>query len=115
MRTNEEQLELFADLIEPCAEILSDKELAAAFQSGNRAKAIKLGIKNHKSAVIEILARIDGVDVGAYKVPTPPVLAMKILSLFNNPEIAELFTPQAQNETATHSGSATESTEDGEN
>ena len=104
MRTNEEQLELFADLIEPCAEILSDKELAAAFQSGNRAKAIKLGIKS-----------IDGVDVGAYKVPTPPVLAMKILSLFNNPEIAELFTPQAQNETATHSGSATESTEDGEN
>ena len=111
MRTNEEQLDLFADLIEPCGEILSDKEIAEAFKQGEKLKGIKIGIKGHKKAIIEILARIDGVDVGAYKVPTPPVLAVKILKLFNDPDIAALFMPQAQNETETCSGSATENTE----
>ena len=115
MRSNEENLELFADLIEPCAEIFTDKELAAELQSGKTASAVKLGIKRHKSAVIEILARIDGVEVGQYKVPTPPVLAMKILSLFNDPDVAALFTSASQSGAEIASGSVTENTEGGEN
>lgn len=115
MRSNEENLELFADLIEPCAEIFSDKELAAELQRGQIASAVKLGIKKHKSAVIEILARIDGVEVGQYKVPTPPVLAMKIISLFNDPDVAALFTSAGQSGAETASGSVTENTEDGAN
>ena len=112
-RTNEEQLDLFADLLEPVGEILSDRELAEPLRKGKKLEAIKLGIKRHKQAVIEILALIDGVEVGAYVVPTPPVLALKILALLNNPQVTELFTLQGQNATESASGSATENTEGG--
>lgn len=99
MRTNEEQLDLFADLIEPVADILGDKDLRDALQGDKKLEAVKLGIKNHKKAVIQILALIDGVEVETYKVPTPPVLALKILNLLNDPEVGALFTQQGQNAT----------------
>lgn len=99
MRTNEEQLDLFADLLEPVGELLTDKELVASLQGNDKLKAATQGIKGHKAAIIKILALIDGVDVEEYKVPSPPVLALKILKLLNEPDIAMLFTPQGQNVT----------------
>ena len=116
MRSNEEKLELFADLIEPAAEIMGDKEVAKMLQGGGRpAKAVKLAIKNHKQAVIELLARLDGYDPKDYVVPSPIGLAVKLVNLFSSAEMKDLFTVQGQNETADDSGSAMESTGDGVN
>ena len=116
MRSNEEQLELFADLIEPAAEIMADKEVAKILQSGSRpAKAVKLAIKNHKQAVIELLARLDGVEPRDYVVPGPIGLTMKLIDLFNQSEVKDLFQSQAQSEIAADSGSATVNTGDGVN
>lgn len=116
MRSNEDQLELFADLIEPAAEIMADKQVAKILQSGARpAKAVKLAIKNHKQAVIELLARLDGVDPEDYIVPGPIGLTMKLVNLFNQPDIKDLFTVQDQSEIAADSGPATETTGDGVN
>lgn len=116
MRSNEEQLELFADLIEPAAEIMGDKQIAKLLQSGSKpAKAVKYAIKNHKQAVIEMLARLDGVDPEDYIVPGPIGLSMKLINLFNNPEIKSLFIVQGQNEIAADSGPATENIGDGVN
>lgn len=112
-RTNDEQLELFADLIEPAGEILGDEELGEIFNSGGKPiTAVKIAIKKHKSAVVEILARLDGVEPAQYKVPGPTVLALKLFKLFGNPEIAELFTGQSQS-VAASGGSATENIGDG--
>ena len=116
MRSNEDQLELFADLIEPAAEIIGDKAVAKILQTGGKpAKAVKIAIKNHKQAVIELLARLDGVDPENYVVPGPIGLAMRLINLFNQPDIKDLFIAQGQNEIAADSGSATENIGDGVN
>jgi len=110
-RTNEEALDLFADLLEPAAEILTDTEVMDAFDK-DRIKGIKLAIKTHHSAVIEMLARIDGKDPAAYKVNLL-ALPARILGFFNRPEINVLFTLQDQKTASAFSGPATENTEDG--
>lgn len=115
-RTNEEQLELFADLLEPAAEIFSDKEVAKILQGGGKyVTAVKLAIKNHKTAVVALLAALDGVSADAYIVPAPPVLAVKLLNFLNDPDVQQLFTSPVQKTAAASSGLDTESTEDGAN
>ena len=104
----EEALELLADMIEPISEIMTDREIGEIWKM-NRFKAIKLAIKNHKRAVIEVMALLDGVPVEEYKcnVFTLPV---KILELLNDPALVQLFTYQGQTGDAKSSGSATVST-----
>lgn len=112
MRTNEENLDLFADLMAPVAEIMTDEEVVSAFRAeGGRAiDAVKPAIKNHKKAIIEILAALEGVDVESYVVPPPAQLLMKIVNLANDPDVQCLFSLQGQTEVAASSGSATENT-----
>ena len=112
--TNEESLDLFADLIDPAAEILQDAEIV---ELARRGKApilmVKAAIKNHKDAVIQILAAVDGVPANEYKVNLLR-LPIKLLELFNTPEVQELFTLQGQQTAPASSGSATENTEGAE-
>ena len=100
----EAALDILADLIEPAGEIMSDKEIGEVFKK-NRFKAVGLAIKNHKRAVMQILATMDGVSVDEYKcnVFTLPV---KILEILNDPELVQLFTYQGQTGDANSSGSA---------
>lgn len=104
----EAALDILADLIEPAGEIMSDKEIGDVFKK-NRFKAIGLAIKNHKKAVMQIMATMDGVPVDEYKcnVFTLPV---KILELLNDSELIRLFTYQGQTGDANSSGSASENT-----
>ena len=106
----EAALDILADLIEPAGEIMSDKEIGEVFKK-NRFKAIGMAIKNHKKAVMHIMAIMDGVPVDEYKcnVFTLPV---KILELLNTPELAQLFPSQGQTGDANSSGSASENTEE---
>ena len=106
----EAALDILADLIEPVGEIMTDKEIGEVFKK-NRFKAIGLAIKNHKKAVMQIMATIDGVPVEEYKcnVFTLPV---KILELLNDPEMIQLFQYQGQTGDAKSSGSVSENTED---
>ena len=100
----EAALDLLADLIEPAGEIMTDKEIGAVYKE-NRFKAIKLAIKNHKMAVIQILALMDGVPVEEYKCNVFS-LPVKLLELLNDPYLVQLFTYQGQTGGATSSGSA---------
>ena len=106
----ESALDILADMIEPAGEIMSDKEIGEVFKE-NRFKAIGMAIKNHKKAVMQIMAIMDGVPVDEYKcnVFTLPV---KILELLNDPALIQLFTYQGQTGDANSSGSVSESTED---
>lgn len=114
-RTNEEQIELFADLLEPAAALLGDKELRDMI---NRKEplisAAAAAIRNHKSEVIQILALLDGVPVKEYRVNLL-VLQVKLVRLLNKPEVQELFTGAGQMIDAVSSGYATANTEDGAN
>ena len=102
----EEALDILADLIEPAGEIMSDKEIGEVFKE-NRFKAIGLAIKNHKKAVMQILATMDGVPVEEYKCNVFS-LPVKILELLNDPEMIQLFQYQGQTGDANSSGSASE-------
>ena len=106
----EAALDILADLIEPAGEIMSDKEIGEVFKK-NRFKAIGLAIRNHKKAVMQIMAAMDGVPVDEYNcnVFTLPV---KILELLNDPDIVQLFTYQGQTGDANSSGSVSENTEE---
>lgn len=106
----EAALDILADLIEPAGEIMSDKEIGDVFKK-NRFRAIGLAIKNHKKAVMQIMATMDGVPVDEYKcnVFTLPV---KILELLNDSELIRLFTYQGQTGDANSSGSASENIEE---
>ena len=112
MRSNEEQLELFADLLEPAGEILSDTEVRDALIDGKRAKAIKIAIKNHIPAVIEILALLEGEDPATYKVPGPLGMMSKLLAIVNSEEFSEVFTGQALKDDGASSGPVTDTTPD---
>ena len=104
----EAALDILSDLIEPAGEIMSDKEIGEVFKK-NRFKAIGLAIKNHKKAVMQIMATMDGVPVEEYKcnVLTLPV---KILELLNDPELIQLFQYQGQTGDAKSSGSVSGNT-----
>ena len=104
----EAALDLLADLIEPAGEIMSDKEIGEVFKK-NRFRAIGLAIKNHKKAVIQIMATMDGVSVEEYKcnVLTLPV---KILELLSGRELVQIFTCQGQTGDANSSGSVSGNT-----
>lgn len=104
----EEALDILSDLIEPAGEIMSDKEIGEVFKK-NRLKAIGLAIRNHKKALIQIMATMDGVPADEYKcnVFTLPV---KILELLNDPDLIQLFTYQGQTGDANSSGSVSGNT-----
>ena len=106
----EAALDLLADLIEPAGEIMSDKEIGEVFKK-NRFKAIGLAIKNHKKAVIQIMATMDGVPVDEYKCNVFS-LPVKILEILNDPEMIQLFQYQGQTGDANSSGSASVNTEE---
>lgn len=105
---NLDNLDLFADMLEPMSEILTDAEVRMLAQTeGNRVKAVATAIKKHKPAVVQLLALADGVGVDEYEVPPPPQLLVKIVEIVNRPQFKELFTLQGQTSDAAFSGSAT--------
>ena len=106
----EAALDILAELIEPAGEIMADKEIGDVFKQ-NRFKAVGMAIKNHKKAMIQILATMDGVPVDEYKCNVFS-LPVKILEILNDPEMIQLFQYQGQTGDAKSSGSASVNTED---
>jgi len=102
----EEALDLLADLIEPVSEIMTDKALIELFRDRNMKEAAKVALKGHKKAVLEIMALLEGEDPATYA-PSLFALPRKLLEIFNDPELVDLFTSQGQKEDQTNSGSAT--------
>lgn len=109
----EDALDILADLIEPAAEIMTDPEITSAFRSGvSKSKIARLIIKGHKSAIISVLATLDREEPDEYaKKMNLFTLPAKLVELFNDPELINLFTLQGQTMEKTSSGSATESIE----
>ena len=107
----EAAIDMVADLIEPVGEIMSDKAVADAYRNKGNLSAVKVAIKNHKKAVIEVLAILDGVPVEEYQ-PNIFSLPVKLLEILNDKELAQLFTLQGQMGDATSSVSASENTKD---
>lgn len=95
---NEEALDLLADILEPASEIIADEEVKKAYKNKeNKLTLAKIIIKNHKSAIIEILARLDGKAVEEYtcNVFTLPI---KLIEMLNDEELVTFFNSSAGTE-----------------
>ena len=103
-------LELIADIIEPATEILADPAIKDAF-SRSKMAAIKVAIKSHKNAIREIVARLDGKNPEEYHF-TALSLPIKLLSMFNDPDLQQLFTSSGQMEDEIACSSASENTKE---
>lgn len=103
----EKALDMLADLIEPLGEIAGDS-IFIELLSKEPKKAVKRALKEHKKAIITMLAIINEKDVKTYE-PSLLELPVLALDLFNDPELIRLF--QSQVQTPTLSGLATENTE----
>lgn len=109
----EKAIDMLADLLEPAAEIMTDEKLKQHFREKEMLKAVKVALKEHKSAVIQIMAILDDVDPSEYEVNLF-TLPKKLLEVFNDPLVVDLFQSQGQSEGQIVSGSATENTEGNE-
>ena len=116
----EEALDVLADIIEPLAMIISDKEIQELSKQKNvpAVRFIKPAIKNHKRELIQVLARLENQPVEEYeKTITIFTLPSQVLDLINDPEVQSLFRSQGKSQVTqlASSSSATENTEAGQN
>lgn len=93
----ERAIEVFADLLEPVSKILSDEEVVKAFRSNEpKVKIIQKMLKGHSKDVIEAMAILEGVPAEEYEVNFI-TLPSKLMELFNDEAISQVFTSQSQN------------------
>ena len=115
MSSNYDKLDLMADLIEPAGRIISDKAWAVKWTQGDKYGAIREAIKGHKDDIVEILARVEGVEPEAYEIDGVR-LFFKLAAMLNRPDLETatgLFTQQDQKGEGASSGPATRNIEDG--
>lgn len=110
----EQALDVLADIIDPIAEIATDEKVQNIYNSGEpKIMIAKEMLKNHKKAVIQIMAALDGEDPETYRF-TLTSLPAKVMDILNDPELEQLFQSQGQMKDKPSSGSATENTEGGD-
>lgn len=107
---NEQAIEVLADMFDPIIEIASDEKVVSAARGDNKVLMVKYILKEHSRAVFELMALSEGVPVDEYECDIF-TLPMKLLDLFNRPELSFLFQSQGQKTGETSFGSATENTE----
>jgi hypothetical protein len=69
----------------------NDEAVKKALTEGkNKLEAVKIVLKNHKKAVIAVMAALEGVAVKEYQ---PPLLALPtmLMEVLNDPELQKLF------------------------
>lgn len=107
---NKDALDFWAEIIEPAAEIMGDKEIGLILRTGQApVKAIKVALKRHKEAVIAIMAALEGSTPEEYEFDAIS-LPKKVLGIINNQEFKMLFQSQGQTTDKTSSGSVTATT-----
>ena len=105
----EKALDVLVDIIDPATEIATDKELELAVKNhATKIEIVKIAIRNHKRAVIEIMAALDGKKPEEYEISVLS-LPIKLIEMLNDPDLVSLF--ESQSQTPTSSGSAMENIE----
>lgn len=106
---DDEALDLLAEMLEPCVEVFSDKELVTLIRTDTKMKAIQYAIKHHKREIVEIMAILNGVPVENfhYNVFTLPKMIVEVL---NDKDLVDFFHSQGQMASQNDFGSATENT-----
>lgn len=112
--TGEEAIELWADLYDQFEEILNDKEIIAnaTGKNINIQNVAKITIRNHKSALMDIMAKMDANVTGANIFP---VVIQILTEMIFGGKASDFFgssVPESSDGDA--SGDVTENTEESE-
>lgn len=111
---NEEAIDLLADILDPVAMVLADKEVSKIMKSGApKLKVVQYLLKHHQKEVIEVLARLEGQDVSEYKCNVL-TLPRVLLEIMNDEELNAFFQSQVQSLDENASTSVTANTEEAE-
>ncbi len=86
----ENALDVLADLLEPVSEIFTDREFTKKLHDGDKMCACVLAIRNHKSAILKILAILEGVSPEEYN-PSLAEIPILLLQLLNDPDVVAVF------------------------
>lgn len=86
----ENALDVLADLLEPVSEIFTDNEFINKIRGGEKMAACTLALRNHKSAVLRILAILEGVSPEEYN-PSLAEIPVLLLQLLNDPDVVAVF------------------------
>lgn len=103
-------LDLWEKIFEPVIELASDAEIHKMFLgTTSPMKAISKALKDHKDALMQIMAVTEGKSVEEFeKTMNISTFPTKMLELFKQPEVIQLFTFQGQTGGAKSSVSASE-------
>lgn len=105
--TGDKALEVVADLIEPVSEIVTDTEVSELLRKDEKISACKRILKFHQSAVIEILAVLEGENPEDYKSKVNVLtLPRKLIDIINDRALMELFRLPSQKMEGESYGSA---------
>lgn len=99
-------IDLIADLLEPASVIMQDKKIADILQTETYVGIAVYILKHHKEQAIKIVCVINGEDPDTWEFNAWDVLRT-LMNIIENPQIAEVFGLQSQNEQSTGFGSVT--------
>ena len=102
-------LDLFADLLDPIANIASDEKFRAMVGKSGRADIARYLLKDKKADVLEILAKMNGTTVEEYNANAIEMLS-QLMEIINDKEFVKFFQSQGLMAADVPFGSATENT-----
>lgn len=92
---DEEALDLLADLLEPFAALFQDDEFRREYGKNNVLRAVSLALKRHKEEIMQILARMEGVDRKNYHC-SMATLPLRLIELMQDNDLQAVFTSQVE-------------------
>ena len=104
---NEEAMVLLADLLMPASKIFSDTKVTDYIRKKRMAEGVQYVLKTHSTALVEILAVLDGVPVDEYECNLL-TLPARLVEILNDKELVSFFNSQVQMKEETSSGLAME-------
>ena len=94
----EKAIEVFADLLVPVGNILTDEEISSMIRDeAPKISIVQAMLKKHAKEVIEMMAILDDVPVEKYEVNFA-TLPSKLIELFSDEALSQVFQSQSQNE-----------------
>lgn len=118
---DDEAMDVLAEVIEPVAELCTDKEFVQLVRGDkskgikpDRIKATQKAITDHRKAVVKIMAVLNETPVEEfhYNIMTLPMMFVKML---NDKELLAFFQYQGETDLETRSGSAMANIEENPN
>lgn len=115
---DDEAMDVLAEIIEPVSKLIMDEDFKDAIKGNkekkikpDRMKAVKIAITKYREETVKVMAVLEGTPVEEfhYNLLTLPQM---VLTVFNDKELIDFFSPQAEKDSNKSSGSAMENTEE---